>query len=413
LKYSKIGVFLLSVSAAWAQLAGTGGRYSGPSVLSRAGGALGRAAGQPLAFRFFASAAGEYSTDLRDVIGLDYRGSYHAYGGRRSNFNGMNHYLALDYARQLSARTQFYFTQGAATYSHPYGGLYTPVMSNPMVSVSDPVDEGFDARTYTFTTSSGFLHMLSRRWQVSGGGTGFIVRRHSRALLDTHGWMGDGAVTYLLGPHKQIGGAYRYSQFRFPGGFGKTNVHTAYLTYAQQIGPLWTFSLGAGGFQAQTDRLASVRLDPLLAAIIGQPTTLQQFHHRFRGTAIRATLGRQFRRSSLSFYYNRGATPGNGFLATSQRDQAGMNYSYLATEKLNVGFNAAYHRYKALTQTIGAVESYGAGIGLNYRLTGSLYFTTQARIYRFSVADSDFDRDRLHLSLGISWSPGELPLSLW
>lgn len=439
---TKLTLLLLSAAVTYAQTASTG--YTGPSILSRPGYPVGRAAGQPLAFQFYVSALGRYETDLtapatdeegnltaydnsggegivgahgvlqrqRDQFALDYRGNYRAYVNRK-NFNGSDQYLALSYARQLSPKTEFFLSQGATTYASVWGGLYSPVFFDPLPIFNSALDEGFDARTRAIVSMAGFDHRLSRRWIVGMTGSGFYIDRRSKSLIDSRGYNPSATLTYLLGPHRQIGIGYSFTRLHYPNNFGDSWINTTYLMYGQQIGPAWTLSLAAGAYRAENERLVPVRFDPVLAALVGRPVTLEAFHNITFGAVVRATLARQFRRSVLSFYYDRGVTPGNSFITTAQRDLGGVSYSYLATRDLNVGFRASYHRHKAITQAGVRYETYGGGIGLNYRLTGSLYLTGAAFVRHQTLLGGNLDRDRLELTAGISWSPGEIPLSLW
>ncbi len=440
----KLALLLLAAAAIHGQTGAGATGYSGPSILSRPGRPVGRAAGQPLAFRFYVGVLGRYETDLtapatdergnltefnntggegvlgvygllqrqRDHFAVDYRGNYRAYTSRK-NFNGSDHYLTLSYARQLSPRTEFFLSQGATTYSSVWGGLQTPLFFDPVPLFNNPLDEGFDARTGALVSMAGFSHRLSRRWIMEMSGSGYYIDRRSKSLIDSRGYSPTASITYLLGPRRQIGFGYTFTRLHYPDNFGDSWVNTAYLMYGQQIGPAWTLSLALGAYRAENERLVPVRFDPVLAAIVGRQVTLEAFHNIIFGSAIRATAARQFQRSSLSFYYDRAVRPGNSFITTAQRDDAGVTYSYLATRKVNVGFYASYHKYKAIAQAAGRYESYGGGVGLNYRITGSLHLTGRAFVRQHTLQGGNLDRQRVELSAGLLWSPGELPLSLW
>jgi hypothetical protein len=48
-----------------------------------------------------------------------------------------------------------------------------------------------------------------------------------------------------------------------------------------------------------------------------------------------------------------------------------------------------------------------------YRLTNILHLRGSAQFRKWDVNHSFFQRDRFFASIGLSFSPGELPLALW
>ena len=60
----------------------------------------------------------------------------------------------------------------------------------------------------------------------------------------------------------------------------------------------------------------------------------------------------------------------------------------------------------------GSFQSYGAGSTLSYRLTEMLHLTSQLDVRRFNSSSSGFNRLGTRVALGLSFSPGKLPLSL-
>lgn len=414
--------------------------FGGPSILSRAGAPVGRSGGRAIGFRPYVSVMARYDTDLgsladgqqgsnhsggdaswgiygvrkgaRNVIGLNYSGNYRYYthSGRQ---NGTSHFASLNFAQQVSPRTEVFVSAGGSSYSYVWIGQRTPLIADPFLGINDPADEGFDNRTNALTGSGGLRHMLTDRLSVGLAGRGFSVRRQDKAFVDLQGYSVSGNVGYQLSRTQSIGGSYNYSYYFFPGGFGNSLVHSVHLDYMHRLSPEWNLSLGVGAYRVESQRLVRVAVDPILAAITGQNAALEAYHGTSYGPSVQATLARRFERATLSFYYRRGVSPGNSFLMTSAHENGGVHYSYTATQRLNIGFDFTARRYSSLTQGIGRYTNVGGGVSMGYRLWRFLHFTMHARMYRWGVGNSDFERDRLSVAAGLSFSPGETPLSLW
>ncbi len=413
--------------------------------MTRPGAPLGRSEGATLAFRPFLGVTGRYDGNLfpaeagaasallrshygvdghwgiygvrrgeRSLVGLNYAGSYrHYFGGTR--YNGTNQFLSLNYTHQVSQRTAVFISPGFGIYKYGLYSTVAPLIADPfgLTPPVDPNEEGFDARTYAYSATVGVAHQLTARWSVAAGGGGFYIKRKNLSFISSQGANSTGRLAYQINPTQQIGVSYSYNFFFFPRGFGESHNQVLHLEYAVQFSPRWRAAIGAGVLRSENDRLARVTLDPEIAAITGQPTALEAVHRVTNRPAARATLGRQMERGALSIYYRRDVHPGNGFISSAVRDEAGVSYSYTATERLNLGFHANGYSYESLMQELRRYNSFGGGMGFNYALTRSLHFTARLDLRRWRVADSRFDRDRIGVTVGFMFSPGETPLALW
>ena len=417
--------------------------FGGPAILSNAGSPIGRAGGGPMAFRVYGSILGRYDTNLgisetadantalrnltggqagwgvfgvhqgqEYLVGLDYHGSYRRYskGGSR---NGDNHFATLNFVYQLSPRTEIFISPGAASYSFAQAGVPSSLLGNSLTRFNDPLNDPFDTRSNAVHASGGVAHMLADRTQISFHGSGFYVRRDNPALVDSQGAVGGVSYRHMLGPNKAIGATYNYLFFFFPGGFGESKLHLATIDYSHQLSEVWNLQLSAGGFRSENERLTQVALDPLLAAITGQSTLLQAFRGVSYQPLIQATIARQFQRGSLSFFYNRTIHPGNAFLTTAVNERGGTQYSYTATERLNFGFTVNAQRSSALVQNVGRYTSIGGGVGINYRLWRFIHLTARTDIRRWKIRGAPLDQDRVSVMAGLTFSPGDRPLSLF
>jgi hypothetical protein len=126
-----------------------------------------------------------------------------------------------------------------------------------------------------------------------------------------------------------------------------------------------------------------------------------------------AALTRAFRRSSLSMHYTRGVTPGNGVYLTSRVETILAAYSYSGIRRWNLGVSGGRDTLDSLTQTIGKYAGSTAGGGATYNVTGALHLITRFDFRHYDVSQTVFRRNSYRASIGIGFSPGEIPLSLW
>jgi len=72
-----------------------------------------------------------------------------------------------------------------------------------------------------------------------------------------------------------------------------------------------------------------------------------------------------------------------------------------------------YNTYNSLAQTIGKYSGVNAGGGITYTLTRSVHLVTRYDYRHNDVNQTTFQRDSYRASIGFSFSPGDVPLSLW
>ena len=154
-------------------------------------------------------------------------------------------------------------------------------------------------------------------------------------------------------------------------------------------------------------------LDPILAAIIGRTTVSVIIHRVNYIPSGEVKLSRVFRRSSFSAHYLTGADPGNGFYLTSRSQSASADYSYTAFRRWNFGIRAGYDTYSALTETMGKYQNYTGGGGITCQVKSWFHIIGRYDARRYNVTDASFRRLQHSASLGVAFSPGEFPLSLW
>jgi hypothetical protein len=220
-------------------------------------------------------------------------------------------------------------------------------------------------------------------------------------------------MTYMLNRRQQIGVSYSYGTYYLTKDFGEAEVQAATFIYGRVLSRRWYLNLGVGTYQADSIRLQQVAVDPFIALLTGQTQTLEVFNGRRRGFSGRAEIAGRFRRATVNLAYNRGISPGNGvyFIAETETVSAGAGYE--TRRRFSMNGQAEWMRFKAVTQNIGNAVGYGGNFQAAYRLNKFLHLRASAHVYRWDINGAFFGRDRFFATLGLAYSPGELPLTLW
>jgi hypothetical protein len=435
-------ILLLLIAAVGTVLAQRA-EYPGPTILSRGMGTVLQGGGELLELRPYLSLNGIYDSALTAVsvdqqgripqadgygaevgfglygyhkwrhsmLGLDYRGDVRHYS-QKSYYDGTDHNLTLGFTHQATRRISFSLREAAGMYSRSYGWFNGYQFFDPAYA-NVPTNELFDGRTIYMSTMGDITYTMSPRLSFNVGGSGMVVRRRSQALVGTTGWTGRGDVSYRASRTLTVGADYNFSHYEFTGSFGASDIHTVSVDLSLRLGRQWDLGMRAGGARVESLGLRNAAVDPVIAAIIGRTTGTEVFHGTQYIPSLQATLGRVFRRSSLSLGYSTGVSPGNGVYLTSRAENGTLSYSHTAFQRWNVGLSGGYSSYSSLSQTMGKYESYNAGGGATCKLKSWLHLVGRYDARRYTVGSSIFRRVNHRATVGIAFSPGDLPLSLW
>jgi hypothetical protein len=420
------------------------GSYLGPGILTRGAGQVGTRSGQEVDLRLYADISGVYDNGIQPVsidskgnlvqvnalwgtelsfgaygvhqwrraqLGLDYRGNFRHYASN-SFFDGSDHQLVLGYTIQKSKRLYFDVAGIGGTFSRSIGSV--PGYTLPLPSyVDQPTSLLFDNRTYFAQSTASVTYLLSARTSFTAGGDGFILRRQSSQLTGMNGYTLRGSVQHRLSRETSIGANYEHTHFDYPRSFGESNINMGQGFVATQLGRRWTFSLQAGVYQAEVEGLQQVALDPVIAAFLGVSESLQRFYVKRTFPAGSARLTRQFKSSFLSMEYNRSVTPGNGVYLTSRQEAGGLVYSYTGIRKFNFGISGGGSSFSSVGQSLKPYRQVNGGVGLTYALTGAVHLTARYDARQQEIDLAGYRRTSYRATVGVAFSPGNLPLALW
>lgn len=423
------------------------GSYLGPGVLSRGAGDLGARATGDVTFHFYGDVSGVYDTGLQPyavdskgnlinvgglygvqvdlgaygrhnwrnaLLGLDYSGNFVHYTNG-SFYDSTNQNLRLGYTYQKSRRLAFDFRENAGVANYGYGtsGFYGASSNGPTDFVNNPTSLLFDNRYYYYQTTMDVNFLQSARTIFTVGGDGFWVRRQGAGLAGTNGYNLRGNVQHRVSKETTVGVSYQHTHFDFPPAFGESDIDGGELSFARSLGRRWTFSMSAGAFLAQVQGVEQVALSPAVAALLGTNFSERAFNTNSIYPSGTASLKGKYRNSLVSFSYGQTVTPGNGLYLTSlQRDGVG-SYSYSGLRNWSVGFSGGYSTLKGLGQGIQPYSSFIGGLNATYRISHSIH-----AVARFDARDQQIDivnykNHGYRTSIGLAFSPGDFPLSLW
>lgn len=420
----------------------------GPAILSRGGMDVGKRSGKPVDLRFYADVTGIYDTgftpvsvdsngkivDLggvyglqadvglygthswrRSVLGINYRGDYRDYA-KDHQLNGSDHNLELKFEHQFSGRMALILREAAGTASYAFGAGSYASPFNPFIGV--PTDQIFDSRVTFGQSGVGIIYQKSARLSFGFEGDGFAVRHKTKGLVGLNGYTARADAAYRLDRRTTISVDYDYAHFEYEGLFGSSDAHTIGLAYSRQLTKRWQANLRGGLIFIQTKGLETVPLDPAVAAILGTSNTISAFYRSRRLPMVEARLVGQFHLSSLSFQAMQQINPGNGVYLTSTVRAAGVSYSYTGVRKWNLGVHGYYSRLSSVGQQIGAYGALTAGVGATYSMSRMLHWIMEVDGRRYDIQGqtavlSPFRQNSYRVAIGVGFSPGQIPLSIW
>lgn len=415
--------------------------YLGPGILSRGAGNIGQRSGQDVDLRFFVNASGIYDTGLLPYsvdgngkllnvgglygtevslgaygthnfrharLGLDYQGAYRHYS-QQTFYDGSDHTLALGYTYQKSRRLIFDLRQTAGTVSEgvPFAGAL-PTITDSVVTPSSLL---FDNRMEYLQSTMDVNYLLSAHTTLTFGGDGFGIWRKATGLIGMQGYSLHGQIKHRVTERTTLGLNYQHTHFDFPKAFGESDINSYTATFATQLGQFWTVSLSGGAYMAEVEGLQRVAVAPEIAALLGVSSTVETFYQKSVFPQWDASLSRRFHRASLSFQYSSGVSGGNGVYLTSRSDNGGANFSYTAARKWSFSANGGYSRMQGIGQNLQPYSQFTGGTGITYSINNPFHVFARYDARHQEIVNGVFLQDSYRATIGVSFSPADIPLS--
>ena len=419
--------------------------YQGPGILSPGAGDVGQRGGQQVDLRYYGGVSGFYDSNPQAVsvdsngnlikapslygvevnfgaygshdfrsskLSLDYRGDYrHA---TVANYDSSDHALILGYTIQASRRVIFDLRESVGTLNTGFGGVAVGATSQPTDALSAS-SLFFDTRTYYAESTAALTLIQSARTSYTISGSGFLrdYKSGGIGLANTFGYMFSGSVNHRLSKDVTLGAMYQRAHFESSGLGSQSTSNTYSATMGASLGRFWTFSVQAGTTGVSVESPFTLALSPLLAAILGQPTIsgiVSSQHYYPSGSA---ELRRTFQRASLSFHYDRRINSGNGVVTTVRAQDAGIGIGYTGIRRLSLNFSGDYNESVSLDQGGARFRQYNFGAGGSFNLGRDLHLTGRYDYRDQEILNGAYSLRGSRSSVGIAFSPGRAPLSIW
>ncbi len=421
-------------------------QYGGPAILSR-GEAPAAMAGPQISFRPFVEVSGIYSTGLSGVsvdpqgtvpnrsgagvnvsggisgshnwrhttLGLSFIGGYSHYAGY-GKFDSTDVSLLMGLRHQLARHVTL-------TWSNTFGVFYRDATLLSTLSTAVPFDPNqtyapttdfFNNRTISGSSQLGLVIQRSTRLSMSFGGGFFDTNRAAIGLYGLVGETATGDVQYRMSRRTTIGATYGYSHYGFTHLISSSDLQGAAGTLAYQISRWWEFSGYAGFERVETKFVQNVPVDPAVAAIIGITQSSQIIYSVRYVPNISGRLSRTFHKGVLYMSGGHAITPGNGLFLTSAVTMLSAGYTYTGLRRWSFDANIAYQRAKSIGNVIGDYGGTTAYVSMSRQLIHSIHMVASFSGRKYNSPNfAAYNQVVYSGTIGLGWTPGDLPLRIW
>jgi hypothetical protein len=174
------------------------------------------------------------------------------------------------------------------------------------------------------------------------------------------------------------------------------------------------FSGYFGVMRPELKSIRTVAVDPVIAALLGITQTSQVIHSVSYSPTFGGRISRKIPNGILFLGVNRGMTPGNGFFMASTSLTVTTGYSYTGLRRWSASTAAAYNRSQSLGGIVGKYQSISASARLSRKIKGSVHFVTGYSVRRYGSPDyPNYDRLVNEATIGLGFTPGDVPLRIW
>jgi hypothetical protein len=106
--------------------------------------------------------------------------------------------------------------------------------------------------------------------------------------------------------------------------------------------------------------------------------------------------------------------PGNGLFLTSTSTNAGLGYNYVGLRRWAVSAGANYDRSESVGNVIGEYGQYVGSLSLSRQVARSTHAVLSLNARRYESGDfRNYNKWAYGARIGMSFSPGDIPLRLW
>jgi hypothetical protein len=419
-------------------------QYGGPAILTR-GESPSAMSAPEIHFQPFLAASGVYSSGLtsasisdtgdlasqssygvqlawglsgthswrRTKIGVDYIGSLNHFA-QQTYYDSINQSLLLGITHRLTRRASLVVRESAGISSRAFGPTLPSTVPFDPSTAFIPTTDFFDNRTLHFSSQVDLTLQKSARLSFDLGGLAFLVRRRSSALYGTNAIGAHADVQYRFTRRITAGIDYLYYHYDFRGIFGATDVHGVSGSFAMQLSRLVEFSGYVGIMRVESKFVQTVPVDPIIQQLLGIGQGTLVAHDIGYTPHMGGRISRTFSKGVLYAAGGHTVTPGNGLFLTTYASTASVGYSYTGLRRWSVGADAIYSRGKSVGNVRGAYSNSSGNLSISRQLLRSLHFVMSYSARHYDSPDFvKYNRIVHNASVGLAFSPGDVPLRLW
>jgi hypothetical protein len=317
--------------------------------------------------------------------------------------------------QQLTRHISFSLRESAGIFEREFGqgSLSQTVQFDPSQSYI-PTADFFDNRTYYISTQADFKIQKTARLSFDLGGDNFLTRYRAAGLVGTTGLGANADVQYRLDRRSTIGAAYNFQHFFYNGQFGAADVHGMYATYSRALAAKMEFSMALGVSRIEQTFIQSVPVDPVIALLLGISSTAEIAHFVNWIPSGNVRVSQVFRHGIAYVTASRGITPGNGLFTTSYADTVSGGYTYTGVRRWSLNARTTYIRAQSVGNYRGVYSSVMGGFNASRQIVRSVHFLAGFDVRTYDSPNfQNYNRLVEEASIGLGFTPGDVPLRIW
>jgi hypothetical protein len=219
---------------------------------------------------------------------------------------------------------------------------------------------------------------------------------------------------YRASRRSTVGVMYSYMHYSFTGLPGGSDAHTVVGSYSRSLSPTMQMSASGGITKYENVFVQLVPIDPAIAAVIGISSALRVSYQSAIMPDLAFRLSKVVPRGTVFVYASNSLNPGNGLFLTSTSTNAGAGYNYSGLRRWTISAGANYNRSNSVGNVLGSYGSYSASLSASRQVGPMTHgvFSFYARKYD-SPDFKNYNKWSYGVNLGLSFSPGDIPVRLW
>ncbi len=347
-------------------------------------------------------------------LGLNYFGSFSHYA--KSFYDGVSSQsFQLSLTHQLSRHAVLSLNGSAVLYGSNRASPSLPqTLEFDPATTYVPTNDFFDNRTFSLSAQPSLAIQLSRRLSFVVGGDGFLTRRRSSALFGAKGIGAHGDIQYRASRNSTVGAMYSFIHYSFTGIYGTTDAHTVGGTYSRILSRSTQFSATAGISRYENIFVVTVPIDPAIAAVIGISFAQRVSYQPNITPNLNARLSKTVPRGTLFLHASHGINPGNGLFLTSTSTNAGGGYNYTGLRHWSISAGANYNNSTSQGNVVGQYGGYSANLSASRQVAPMTHGVFSFDVRKYDSADfKNYNKWSYSVNLGLSFTPGDIPVRLW